>query len=225
VNIDKAEGGQEMARPSRSRQNYGNGGVYKRKKGKSWIIDYRNENGKKIQKAVPWAKTKQAAQYARQMEMAKVNRRKFGWEQDKEKMGFREFAEIYLQDYAKTEKDSWKTDEFRLRKMKDYFKDTELSSITPLKIHEFKALRLEEGIAKATTNRDIASLKKMFNIAIEEGYLEHNPAKKIKAAYEAVVGRVVRLVEIRQLLQRHGYWDILGQVSLIRQGRRETNRT
>jgi hypothetical protein len=31
---------------------------------------------------------------------------------------------------------------------------------------------------------------------------------EIKAAYEQRVVRVVRLVEIRQLLQRHGYWDI-----------------
>jgi len=177
--IENLKGGQEVAR-KKTRHNYGYGSVYKRPKGKSWVIDYRDENGKRIQKAVPEAKTRQEAEYARQMAIANVNRKRFGWEQDKQKIGFREFAEIYLQDYAKTEKDSWKTDEFRLRKMKDYFKDTELRSITPLKIREFKAVRLEEGIAKTTTNREIALLKKMFNIAIEEGYLEDNPVKKIK---------------------------------------------
>ena len=179
ANIDKAKGGQKMARSSRSRQNYGYGSVYKRTKGKSWVIDYR-DNGKRIQKAVPGADTKAEAIRVLRREISKVYRRRIGWEQDKQKMGFRDFAEIYLQDYAKTEKDSWKTDEYRLRKMKDYFRDTKLRSITPLKIREFKAVRLKEGIAKTTTNREIALLKKMFNIAIEEGYLEDNPVKKIK---------------------------------------------
>jgi len=35
---------------------------------------------------------------------------------------------------------------------------------------------------------------------------------EIKSAYEQRVGRIVRLVEIRQMLQRHGYWDLEGQV-------------
>jgi hypothetical protein len=41
---------------------------------------------------------------------------------------------------------------------------------------------------------------------------------EIKTAYEARVGRVVRLVEIRQLLHRHGYWDIEGQVGRVKEG-------
>ena len=42
---------------------------------------------------------------------------------------------------------------------------------------------------------------------------------EIKTAYEQRVGRVVRLVEIRQMLQRHGYWDVEGQVGWVRKGR------
>jgi hypothetical protein len=38
---------------------------------------------------------------------------------------------------------------------------------------------------------------------------------EIKTAYEAIVGRVVRLVEIRQMLQRHGYWDMKGPVGPV----------
>jgi hypothetical protein len=39
---------------------------------------------------------------------------------------------------------------------------------------------------------------------------------EIKTAYEQRVGRVVRLVEIRQMLQRHDYWDIEGQVGRMK---------
>jgi hypothetical protein len=34
---------------------------------------------------------------------------------------------------------------------------------------------------------------------------------EIKNSYEAKVGRVVRLIEIRQLLHRHGYWDLVAR--------------
>jgi hypothetical protein len=46
---------------------------------------------------------------------------------------------------------------------------------------------------------------------------------EIRAAYEQRVGRVVRLVEIRQLLQRHGYWDIEGQVGRVKDDREKTD--
>ena len=36
------------------------------------------------------------------------------------------------------------------------------------------------GAGKSTVNREITLLKKMFNVAIEEEYLEQNPAKGIK---------------------------------------------
>jgi hypothetical protein len=41
---------------------------------------------------------------------------------------------------------------------------------------------------------------------------------EIKAAYEQKAGRIVRLVEIRRMLQRHGYWDIEGQVGREKEG-------
>lgn len=178
--IEESEGGQPMARSSRSRRNYGYGSVYKRKKGKSWVIDYRDENGKRVQKAVSEAETKEEAVLTLKMEVAKLLKGKNGFEQKKQKMGFRDFARIYLQDYAITEKKSWQTDEYRLRKMEEFFKDTELREITPPMIRKFRASRLKDGIAETTTNREMALLKKMFSLAIDEDYLEHNPAKKIK---------------------------------------------
>jgi hypothetical protein len=45
---------------------------------------------------------------------------------------------------------------------------------------------------------------------------------EIETAYEQRVGRVVRLMEIRQMLQRHGYWDVEGQVGRLKE---ETEKT
>jgi hypothetical protein len=48
---------------------------------------------------------------------------------------------------------------------------------------------------------------------------------EIKAVYEQKVGRVVRLIEIRQMLQRHGYWDIEGQVGRAKEEREKADNT
>jgi len=52
-------------------------------------------------------------------------------------------------------------------------------------IQKFRAWRLQAGVSKVTINREIQLLKKMFNVGIEEGYLEENPAKKIKLYSES----------------------------------------
>jgi hypothetical protein len=41
---------------------------------------------------------------------------------------------------------------------------------------------------------------------------------EIKSTYEQKAGRIVRLVEVRQMLHRHGFWDIEGQVGRGKEG-------
>jgi site-specific recombinase XerD len=108
-------------------------------------------------------------------------------------MGFRNFSQVYLQDYAMIDKKSWQTDEYRLSKLIDFFKDIELREITPSMIRKFRASILKDGIAESTTNREMALLKKMFSLAIDEGYLEHDPVKKIKmySEHDSIRDRVL----------------------------------
>lgn len=67
-----------------------------------------------------------------------------------------------------------------MKELVKFFGDTELRKITPLMIERFRKSRLKTGNTKSTCNRYLALLKRMFNIAIEEGYAEENPVKKIK---------------------------------------------
>jgi len=84
------------------------------------------------------------------------------------------------QDYIMIARRNFQSDKYRLEKLEEYFKDTELRKITPLMILKFRASRLKAENTKSTCNRYLALLKKMFNFAIEEGYLEENLVKKIK---------------------------------------------
>ncbi len=77
-------------------------------------------------------------------------------------------------------KRSWRSDKQRLRSLETYFKDIYLDEVTPLMVQKCLAWRLKLGNAKSTANRYLALLTKMFNVAIDEAYLEKNPAGKVK---------------------------------------------
>ncbi len=103
-----------------------------------------------------------------------------GNEQKIKEIGFREFAKTYLDDYIRVTRRNFNSDVSRLKKLTEHFKDVELREITPMMIEQFKKSRLKAGNAKSTCNRYLALMKKMFNMAIEEGYLEENAVSKVK---------------------------------------------
>ncbi len=166
-----------------ARWRYSDGIVYRIKNqggSESWGIEYRDENGKRKQRIVPNAQSRRDAVIALHKKVREVFDLQNCIAKPK-RIGFCEYADLYLQDYAFVAKESGKTDEYRLKRIREFFKDIDdLRDIAPLMIQKFRAARLKEGISKITTNREIQLLKKMFNVAIEEGYFEVNPAKKIK---------------------------------------------
>jgi len=162
-----------------SRRNFGFGAVYVRKSSSGnprYYLDY-FDNGKRIQRVSRRASSFEDA-YA---ELRQAVSR----EPEKKRISFGAFADEYLEDYAKPTKKSWKADKVRLKKLKKYFKETDLRQITPMEIERFRSSLLSKGQQKSTTNRSLALLKRMFNLAIEEGYLEVNPARKVKMFSEA----------------------------------------
>ena len=167
-----------------TRWRYINGIVYRIKNqgnSESWGIEYRDENGKRKQRIVFNAQSRGDAVIAFNHKVQEVFNLLHGVKSEIKEIKFNEFADLYLRDYAMVAKESGKTDEYRLKRIKEYFKVIDdLREITPLMIQKFRAERLKEGVSKVTTNREIQLLKKMFNVAIEENYLEENPAKKIK---------------------------------------------
>ncbi len=166
-----------------ARWRYSDGIVYRIKNqggSERWGIEYRNENGKRKQRIVPNAQSRRDAVIALHKKVREVFDLQDCIAKPK-RIGFCEYADLYLQDYAFVAKESGKTDEYRLKRIKEFFRDIDdLRDIAPLMIQKFRAARLKEGVSKVTTNREIQLLKKMFNIALEEGYLEVNQAKKIK---------------------------------------------
>lgn len=185
VRARNGAGGQsEMAKAnSKARFNLGYGAIYQRKtKGGAvrWYMDYRDEEGKRIQKLALHAQSKEEAALALRNEVERAFARAQGIEEQK-RLYFKDFAPLYLESYAKPNKRSWVCDDYCLKAhLVPYFGKWDLREITPLHIESYRAERLSTGIKKSTTNREMALLKKMFNLGIDWGYCTVNPVLKVK---------------------------------------------
>ena len=173
-----------MARAkSKSRYNLGFGAIYQRKtKGKNvrWYVDFRDSKGKRIQMVVPHALTREEALIALRAEVSKVFSGEYKVRSRKEDMTFEEFSQVYLKDYMAVERKNWKSDSYRLGILEQFFLDTKLREIGPERIRKLKKSRLDEGNSERTVNRYLALLKRMFTVAIADGYATDNPVKQVK---------------------------------------------
>jgi integrase len=72
-----------------------------------------------------------------------------------------------------------------LESMKALFEGKQLSEISPFLIEKYKQKRLEDGV-KPAFNRELGTLKTLFNWCIDKGKFEGvNPTRKIKRAEES----------------------------------------
>jgi len=51
-------------------------------------------------------------------------------------------------------------------------------------IEEYIAGRKEEGLKNSSVNRELSCLRKIFNLAIDLGYVAVNPVRKVKSLSE-----------------------------------------
>jgi integrase len=174
----------EMAKSkSKTRYNFGYGAIYTRrtKSGKvRWYLDYRDATRKRVQKVVAHATSPEEAQIALQREVSKTFSQEYGIKSQKERISFREFSNIYLENYAIIRKRSWKSDQKYLRaQLIPFFGDFQLHEITPLNVSQFIVKRQKDGVRKSTINRELTVLKKMLNLAIEWNFeIAKNPVVK-----------------------------------------------
>jgi integrase len=165
------------------RWNYGIGAVYirKTKSGKErWYTDYRDQDGKRIQKVVKNAQKREDALIELQLKVAECFSKNHPTKTRAKQIEFSQFAELYLENYAKVNKRSWKDDFYRLQKFIEFLGNVYLHDVSPIEIEKFKMAKIKEGLTKSTVNRYLAILKRLFNIAIGWGYAKENPVMRVK---------------------------------------------
>jgi len=169
---------------SKARFNFGFGAIYKRKTKKGtvrWYLDYRDAEGKRVQKLAVHASSEGDAFQALKNSVLNEHHRTLGLPQPRQDVKFSEFSRTYLDDYAKQNKKSWRDDQYRLdANMIPFFRSSSLHEISPHKIEQYKAHRLSSGVTRSTVNRELTILKKMFNLAVDWGLAQSNPVTKVK---------------------------------------------
>ncbi len=188
--------------------------VYKRKhvdkktgkivESKNWYISYYFE-GQKIRDSV--SPNKRVAEDALKAVKGEIAQGKYNLRRDTKSPKFEDYAKTYLE-YSKANKGSYKTDITMFKALSAFFKGYKLSKITPFLIEKY---RIERGkkvtrmskkpISKGTIDRELATLKAMFNMAIRDGMADVNPVKEVKFFREDnKKERILAPEEIQRLL-------------------------
>lgn len=95
-----------------------------------------------------------------------------------------ELVERYLDQYAKKHKASWTRDDGTLRGFVAMFGKKPIEKVTAWDIQRYQSARLDTGITKASVNKDVAIVRRMFVMAVKWGMLEHNPVSGVERLKE-----------------------------------------
>jgi len=162
-------------------------GIYyqKGKRGGTWWITYYvGTRQRKERVGKDGEVTKTDAKKALRSRMGDIVQGHFDVAKTEKQPTLREFAKDYMA-WSKQNKKSWDSDEYRLRyHLLPFFGDYPLNEITPWIIEKYRSKRNQTKAKKATINREIGTLKAVFNKAILWGKTRENPVRKIKLYQE-----------------------------------------
>ena len=189
----KTGGKGEVAKAkTKTRYNFGYGAIYQRKTKAGivrWYLDYRDAGGKRVQKLATNAATPEEAKLALFREVQRAFDHEHAIAREKENASFKEFSVLYIENYAKVKKRSWrKSDVSHLKAhLLPYFGNMVLSEIRQFQIEQYIARRLKDrlirnpkkAVQKSSINRELACMRKILNKAIDWGYLTLNPMSKV----------------------------------------------
>jgi excisionase family DNA binding protein len=178
----KPKGGQSAVGKSQRRWRYAFGTIFLRrtKRGERYCVDYRDHRGQRVREVIKHAQTRAEALAVLQEKVTASFNARYNPLRRRESPTFNRLAEMYLEDYAKANKKSWKCDFYALEAhLKPWFGAMRLEEITPQFVEQYRSERLK-SVRKSSTNRETALLRRMFNLAIDWGLASLNPILKVR---------------------------------------------
>ena len=143
-------------------------------RGRIWYADY-YANGERLQESTGTANKREAERFLA-LRVSEVQRGVFVKPVN---TTLPELGERYIE-YAKLHKRSWKRDVQMLSNLHTFFGPAKLRDITPLRVEEYQRKRVRE-VSPATSNREMALLKHMFNMAERWGQHQGtNPVRLVR---------------------------------------------
>lgn len=143
-----------------------------------WYLYFR-AGGRRVREAVPLAQSKADALKVLSVKVNAALHAEYGLKQEKKRIGFREFADLFIERYSKPGKRSWRDDTYMVKTLNRFFGQLFLHEVTAFDVESFKAARVRE-VSKSRVNRNLDLVKKLFSLAVDWQYLEKSPALRVK---------------------------------------------
>ncbi len=163
-------------------QDEGNGTQRKRRVAR-WCYDFTIE-GRRYKGPIPCARNRKEAEKVELQKRLEVYEGRYGKE-----LGTEDFAkfvnEVYLP-ASKTNKRSWRHDEFRSKTLCEHFAGMSFREITQMRIEKFKQDRLKTKSQRGTTfsaasvNHELALLSSVFTMARKNRLIRENSCLDVK---------------------------------------------
>lgn len=156
-------------------------GVYlvEGKTGVSYGIDYIHPiTGERIRKILKGCNAVLKAVELRSIQIADAARgainQAYGLKSKIKTVSFEDMVDVYLK-WSRENKESWATDEYRAKPIKEVFKGKLMSDINPFMVEKYKMFRAKT-VTKATVNKELVFGSQVFTKSIEwKKYYGENP--------------------------------------------------
>lgn len=160
------------------RRKRGSGSVYKR--GNSWVISYSYMGKQQRERVGPIGPvTKGMAEKALTVRLAEIAQGKFNLIEIKSRKSFYDLIDIYLNRIKKFKK-SYNRSLIICNHFKKFFGNKNLFDIDTSNIEKYMEKRQSDGVKNSTINRELTTLKSMYNQALNRGIFHGtNPVNKI----------------------------------------------
>jgi integrase len=155
----------------------GSGRLYKRPDSNFWWIQFYSQHGKQIRESTKTEDEKKAEKLLRKR-IGEVAARVHN---DSGSLRYEDVREVYYRDYEINGRRSLRRDrEGKLRldkvqRLDDFFARVKVSKIDTDLLRKYIAEQQKSGIADSTINRSLSALRRMLNIAKEDGKLRDIP--------------------------------------------------
>jgi integrase len=171
----------EWKREAKRKRERGTGGLYKRAGSKNWYLSYYDESGRQHIESSKTAKKSEA----QSMLTSRLEGTRKCEVVDVRKLRYEDIRTLVISDYRTKGKlvtveqadgETVETGRKQIFKALDeFFANMPVYQITTQKLRSFVSQRMEQGISGATCNRNLALLRRMFTLAIEEKLIQSKP--------------------------------------------------
>ena len=108
-----------------------------------------------------------------------------------------------FEEYAKNNRKNYDKDKGMIKKLKNFYGNCDLTTFEPYMVERYRTKRKNDGMKPATINKEVGILRRMFSIAVDNGWLKRNPAVKklVKPLYvENTDKKILSIEEEKKLL-------------------------